>query len=276
MSYAIDLNPRQSARTLEQAIRQQARTLLEPRVWGEGCYLHCRLEPHGNPADLDLAPVVTLAMLSREDAAVPHPSPEPVAGPDEPAAAPVAVDDIRELVGTYVDAVMHLGEQRYMFSTDVIRVLPAVAPGDQPRMHVSRPPILQVAQRRRFRRIKLSHSAQVDLRWLRDGLQMGGVGWLFNVSGDGMACRAEERVAESLWIGDELQVEFTLAPGDAERFSLKCILCNKTPTGSLGKVILGLQFEIADPESNKTSQLLRQRLVERAAQLAGTQKGLDF
>ncbi|HON68714.1 MAG TPA: PilZ domain-containing protein [Phycisphaerae bacterium] len=275
MSYAIDLNPRQSTRTLEQAIRQQVPVLIEPRVWGECCYLHGRLEPHGNPVDLDLASVVTVAALSREDAAGQHTSLKSTAGPS-PTATPVTVDDVRELVGTYVDVVVHLGEQRYLFSTDVIRVLPAVTPGNQPRMHVSRPPILQVAQRRRYRRIKLSHSAQVDLRWQRDGQQMGGVGWLFNVSGDGMACRTEERIAESLWIGDELEVEFTLAPGDAERFRLKCVLCNKTPTGSLGKVILGLQFQVADPESNKTSQLLRQRLVERAAQLAGTQKGFDF
>lgn len=272
MSYAIDLNPRQSARTLEQAIRTRAQAAIEPRIWGVGHHLQCRLEPHGNPLDLDLVPVVTLAVLARCDAASAAP-----AGRVE-ADRPLSIDDIRELVGTYVDVVLHLGEQRYMFSTDVIRVLPAAIAGEPPCLHASRPALLQVAQRRRFRRIKLSHSAQVDLRWIRDGMNMGGVGWLFNISGAGMACRTEERVAETLWIGEEVQMEFTLAPGDTERFRLKGTLCNKTPTGSLGKVILGVQFvaDDANPESTDAVRLLRQRLIERAPQLADTQKGVDF
>lgn len=266
MSYAIDLNARQSARTLEQAIRQQAEVILEPRIWGDEQHLLCQLEPHGSPHDLDLAPVVTLAVLSQQSVS---PSDGTLAS------RPAAIDDLRELAGTYLDGVLQLGEQRYMFSTDAIRALPALAPDEAPRLHVNRPPILQVAQRRRFRRIKLSHAAQVDLRWIRDGLHMGGVGWLFNVGGEGMACRAEQRVAESLWIGDEVQLEFTLAPGDTERFSIRGVLCNKTPTGTLGKVILGIQFHTQESEPSEAIHRLRQRLVERAGQLAATQKEVD-
>lgn len=270
MSYAIDLNARQSARTLEQAIRQQAHATLEPRVWAEGQNLLCRLEPHGSPLDLDTAAVVTVAALS-------HASAEAPSNGQPDAARPVTIEELRELIGTYVDASMHLGEQRYMFSSDVIRVLPGAAAGEPPCLHLSRPPVLQVAQRRRFRRTKLSHSAQVDLGWTHDGLRMGGVGWLLNISGDGMACRTEERVAESLWIGDELEMDFTLAPGDTERFHITGVLCNKTPTGNLAKVILGIHF-ITDGEHAESAQaagLLRQRLVERATLLADTQKGLD-
>lgn len=272
MSYAIDLNPRQSARTLEQAIRQKAQVILEPRAWDDGGHLLCRLEPHGNPLDLDLVPVMTLAVLSRCEAVAPTPGHDLEAGP------PLGIEEIRDLAGTYVDAVTLLGEQRYLFSTDVIRVLPAAGAGEPPCLHVSRPAVLQVAQRRRFRRIKLSHSAQVDLRWKRDTVSMGGVGWLFNISGDGMACRTEERIAESLWIGDDIDMEFTLAPGDAERFQIKGVLCNKTPTGSLGKVVLGIQFksEAGNATTAASIDLLRRRLIERATLLADTQKGVDF
>lgn len=268
MSYAIDLNARQSGRTLEQAIRQQAHTILEPRMWGDDRHLLCRLEPHGNPLDLHMVPVVTLTVLAQVNSACPSDS----GGESN---QPVAIEQIRDLAGTYVDAVMRLGEQRYLFSTDVIRVLPAAIADDPPRVHVSRPPTLQVAQRRRFRRLTLSHSAQVELQWQRDNMQMGGVGWLFNISGDGMACRTEARIAESLWIGDEMQMEFTLAPGDTERFRLKGVLCNKTPTGSLGKVILGIHFQTQEPQADETALRLRQRLVERASQLIKIRRGAD-
>jgi len=272
MSYAIDLNPRQSARTLEQALRQQAQVILEPRVWGDSFHLLGRLEPAGNAVDLDLVPVLKLSVLGRCEAGlVPT-------GPVEPI-QPISLEELHGLTGTYVDAVMPLGEQRYMFSTDVMRLVPAANAGEPPQMHVTRPAVLQVAQRRRFRRIQLSHSAQVDLTWSREGQpQMGGVGWLFNISGNGMACRTEGRISETLWIGDEIEAEFTLAPGDTERFHLQGVVCSKTPTGSLGKVILGIQF-LADeghPASAQTARLLRQRLIERATQLADTQKGVDW
>ncbi|MBI4580017.1 MAG: hypothetical protein HY718_09970 [Planctomycetes bacterium] len=273
MSYAIDLNPRQSARTLEQAVRQQAQVVLEPRVWADHQELLCRIEPPGNPLELDMVPVLVLAVLSRGETLVAP------AGPEPPQARPVGLDELRGLIGTYVDAVIWLGEHRYMFSSDLLRVLPAVGAGEPPRVHVTRPVALQVAQRRRFRRINLSHSAQVELTWEREGLgRMGGVAWLCNLSGDGLACRTEQRIADMLWIGDEMNVEFTLAPGDTERFQLRGALCSKTPTGNLGKCILGIQYlaDEAHPGTVEAARLLRQRLVERAPQLANTRKGVDF
>ncbi len=273
MSYAIELNPRQSARTLEQAIRQQAQAVLEPRAWDGEEHLFCRLEAPGSPLELDATPILAVSVLSRGETSI-HPH-----GVEQKRPAPIGVDELHSLVGTYLDAVILLGEQRYMFSTDLLRVLPPAETEALPRVHLARPGILQVAQRRRFRRIKLSHSAQVDLTWIREGLgRMGGVGWLCNVSGEGIACRTEERIADMIWIGDELEVEFTLAPGDAERFRLQGVLVNKTPTGNLGKSILGIQFQTdeAHVQGAKAAGLLRQRLVERAPQLADLQKGADY
>ena len=72
------------------------------------------------------------------------------------------------------------------------------------------------------RRIELFHSTQVELTWTRDNDQrMGGVAWLCNLSGEGLACRTEERVADLLWIGDRVHMDFSLAPGDPERFALE-------------------------------------------------------
>jgi hypothetical protein len=272
MSYAIDLNPRQSARTIEQAVRQQAQTVLEPRAWDGSEHLLCRLEPPGNTLEVDMTPVLTMAVLSRGETSI-HPH-----GADQKYPAPVTADELRDLIGTYLDALVLLGEQRYMFSSDMLRVMPGNGPDGLPRVNLTRPTVLQVAQRRRFRRIGLSHSAQVDLFWAREGLgRMGGVGWLCNISGDGLACRTEERVAEMLWIGDEIEMEFTLAPGDSERFHLRGALVNKTPTGNLGKYIIGVQFvtDEAHAESAESARLLRKRLVERAPQLADLQKGVE-
>lgn len=273
MSYAIDLNARQSARTIEQAIRQQAQTVLEPRAWDDFEHLLCRLEMPGTPSELELVPTLTLTVLSRGEISIqPH-------GASQKNPQPVCVDDLRTLAGTYVDAAILLGEQRYMFSSDVMRVLPGNGPEGGPRLHVSRPNLLQVAQRRRFRRIKLSHSAQVDLSWQREGFgQMSGVAWLCNVSGDGMACRVEDRVADLLWIGDVIDLAFTLAPGDAERYRLQAELVNKTPSGNAGKHILGFQFitDERNAASAEAARLLRKRLIERAPQLADLQKGVDF
>lgn len=273
MSYAIDLNSRQSARTLEQAIRQQAQVTIEPRAWDNQGHLCCRLDPPGNPLDLDIVPLITLAVLGQC---------EPGAGlthEQNTADKPIEIDALRDLTGTYIDAVISLGEQRYMFSSDILRVQAPRTPTDPPQLHLTRPAVLQVSQRRRFRRITLSHSAQVEMTWTRAGEPpMGGVAWLCNISGDGMACRTEERIAENLWIGEEIDLEFTLAPGDTERFHLQGVLCNKIASSSLHKTILGIQFlsDEAHAESASTVRLLRKRLMERATQLADMRKGVDF
>jgi hypothetical protein len=89
------------------------------------------------------------------------------------------------------------------------------------------------------------------------------VGWLCNISPDGLACRAGTRIADQLGIGEQVHVEFTLAPGDRERFSLTAALCNKTPAGTKNTMILGMQF-LHGPgheSSGQTVEKLRQRLL---------------
>lgn len=273
MSYAIDLNNRQSARTLEQAIRQHAQVIVEPRAWNDHRHLVCRLEPTGSPLDLDIVPLITLAVLGQCEAGL------DLMGGEATTYKSIDADELHGITGTYIDAVISLGEQRYMFSSDLLRMQSPKSSGEAPQVHLTRPAILQVAQRRRFRRIILSHSAQVELSWNRAGEPtMGGVAWLCNISGEGLACRTEERIAETMWIGEELDIEFTLAPGDSERFNLQGVLCSKTASGNLHKAILGIQFFIDEnhPASAANVRVLRKRLMDRAAQLADMRKGVDY
>ena len=43
---------------------------------------------------------------------------------------PISLDQISDLAGTYIDAVITLGQQRYLFSSDILRVLPATSPDE--------------------------------------------------------------------------------------------------------------------------------------------------
>lgn len=274
MNYSIDLNPRQSSRTLEQAIRHQALVMVEPRVWPEGEPILCRFgSPDAGVGDNQ--PRLTL---------IPVPPDPPKEGEDTPPTVPflvpaeVPAENWAELLGTYCDACIILGEQRYIFSADVVGVERTSSPEEPARLHVSRPITIQVIQRRRFRRIELFHSTQVELTWTRENDQrMGGVAWLCNLSGEGLACRTEERVADLLWIGDRVHMDFALTPGDPERFALEGTLCNKTPTGNSGKIVLGIQFLTGDayPASTQAAYQLRRRLAERYTHPANSRKGVD-
>jgi len=274
ITYSIELNPRQSSRTIEQAIRHKALVMVEPRIWPEGEPLLCRMEPpRGGGGETEMR--LTL---------VPVPPEQPAEGQSSPAPVPFVVpseipaESWAELLGTYCDACIILGEQRYLFSTDVTGVERTVSPQEPARLHMSRPTTIQVIQRRRFRRIELFHSTQVELTWTRENDQrMGGVAWLCNLSGEGLACRTEERVADLMWIGDRVHMEFALAPGDPERFALEGTLCNKTPAGNSGKIVLGIQFLTGDayPASTQAAYQLRRRLVERYSQPVKSRKGAD-
>jgi hypothetical protein len=142
---------------------------------------------------------------------------------------------------------------------------------------MSRPETMQVAQRRKFWRFRPAKSAQVELRWGDESAPNGAVAWMCNVSGDGLACRVDQRIGEQLWIGDQLLVKFALAPGDPQHYSLSAVLCNKTPAGSEGKLILGLQF-MTGPEfeaNARAAELLRHHLMAHYGTLADTREGAD-
>ena len=277
MPYAIELSPRQSARTIEQAVRHASLVALEPRIWPEDEPIECQLagSPPTDPQQRVQGATLTLLVPTGEGEFSVQSGPQTWGLGRGPGAS---VERLEELVGTYCDATIHLGEHRYLFCSDVTWVERG-APGERGvRLVLSRPATLQVVQRRRFRRLKVAKSAQIEMRWLSDDkVPGGGVGWLCNICAEGLACRIEQRVAEQLWIGEKLRVSFALEPGGAERFDLDAVLCNKIPAGTEGKIILGLQF-LADAEhesSAAVARLLRRRLIREYALAAGNREGAD-
>jgi len=268
MPFAIDLSPRQSARTLQQAIRYRAEVLIEPRIWEQAEPIACRLEPPpegGSRRDGSARVMVLSYDLTCES---------PGESTEAPAAPRITADQFGRLIGTYCDLAIRLGENVYLCSADVIKVIRPAEPDVPLIIHLTRPEMLQVAQRRRFRRFQLADSAKVRITWRREGEPANeGIGWLCNVGADGLACRIDTHTADRLWIGEIVRVDFTLAPTDPQRFVFDAAICNKTPAGSEGKMIVGLQFQ-TDPQHASSLQMaeaLRQRLWDRGLLASRTQ-----
>ena len=107
MSYAIDLNQRQSARTLEQAVRYQATVFLEPRVWAGGEAVRCQLEAcelSSQSRRLYAAPLVLVTCPEGE------PAETAASGLSGRAAESKIVERYSPLIGTYCDATVEMGE----------------------------------------------------------------------------------------------------------------------------------------------------------------------
>ena len=275
MAYALDLSPRQTSRTLEQAIRHEADVEFRPRTNPEDDSIFCRLasaEDHRKvkgQSELLLIPLPP-DQVDPSDAETPNATAEPP--------PPMPDPDFSALVGVYCDAAILLGDQQFLFSSHVVVV--DRPPGDDGgwRLHVVRPDQLQVAQRRRFWRFKPARSSLVQLNWKHDDQSAGiGAGWLCNVSTEGLACRTDRHVSDQLWIGSEVKVAFGLEPGNPHRFTLDAVLCSKTAAGTEGKCILGLQFLGGEghESSAKMAETLRQHLLARCAKAHNAPKGAD-
>ncbi|HOW72181.1 MAG TPA: PilZ domain-containing protein [Phycisphaerae bacterium] len=261
MPYAIDLNSRQSVRTLEQAIRHGAEVLIEPRIWPDGEPIPCRMQP---PSVAGSRAALACRIMAAADA--PSASREAQAVLANEAAFTAMLARIDALVGTYCDLAIRLGDHLYLCSCDVLRIEKPAAADHHPMIHLTRPETIQVTQRRRFHRISLADSTKIRLHWIRsDDTADEGTGWICNISADGLACRVDAHVADRLWIGEQIQVNFALSPTDTQRFMLEATICSKTPTGTEGKVMIGVQF-LTGPSHQYSTQAvesLRRRLLSR-------------
>lgn len=264
MAYAIDLSPRQTSRTLEQAVRHHTKVTLRPRARADNDLIICQLEAI-QPSKAAKRPSLVL---------VPQPSGNPKT--EETDAPPI--DDFLDLVGTYCDVTIHLGENRFLFSSDVVNVTGRGSSEERLEIYVSRPDTVQVAQRRRFWRFKPAHSAQIRFEWIDlDGRPANGTGWLCNVSGDGLACRTSTPTADQLGIGEKIIVNFALGEGQPDFYRLDAVLCNKTPAGSKNTVLLGIQFltEQDHPSSEEAANRLRKHLLAMTDDTARSKGGTD-
>jgi len=272
MAYAIELNPRQSARTLEQAIRHQAEVILEPRLWSDTESLLCRFHQASEKDTRSLltSKVLTLVYsLTTPDDSIPLSSPESLD-------VVKLLNHFDHLVGSYCDLAIRLGDNLYLCSSDVIRVEKPAEIENQILIHLSRPDMIQVTQRRRFHRIALADSARVRLHWNRDNEgDNEGTGWLCNISPEGLACRVDAHLADRLWIGDMIQVNFSLTPMDTQRFMMDVTICSKLPAGTEGKMLVGCQFltGAGHEYSTQSVESLRRRLSVRGLQTSRPTRG---
>lgn len=275
MSYAIDLNQRQTARTLEQAVRYQASVMLEPRAWDGSEAVRCQLEACELSSQSRRLYAAPLVLVTCPDDA---PADTTASGLSGRAAEAKIVERFSPLIGTYCDGVIEMGENRYLFSADVTRVEPLGPGRPGARIYLTRPDVIQVAQRRRFRRIQLPQAAQVEIRWRNDdGSNAGGVGWLYNIGQDGIACRSDTLLADRLCIGQEVTIDFSLRPGEAEHFILDAVVCNKTPAGTQDRTILGMQFQVGTGHEATLAvrEALRRRLRVISTSPPGIRKGVE-
>ncbi len=259
--FAIDLSPRQSARTIEQAIRHQTEVHLQPRHRPEAPPINGRLDDrpmHGQTKDHRFITIVVHHdEHSQNQADGKHSDNQPNGRNFE--TSPNEQDlpnncDYRDLLGVYCDVSLLMGEHRYFFNVDVVGVETDAQPPSDTYLTLACPEQIQVAQRRRYRRINLAHSTQVSLQWTGEEKKtIRGIGWLCNISQDGLACRTEATNADQLCIGEPLYVEFNLGGGEDSHYSMDALLCSKTPAGSQGKIILGIQF-LADSSNEKSSK----------------------
>ena len=115
MSYAIDLTPRQSSRIIEQALRHQADVVLEPRIFEDDEAINTKLEAVLPPGGSPLRPATLVVAVIAP------------ATPDvtQIAPVPVTVPELALLVGTCCDGTIKLGDARYLFDADVMRIEPA-------------------------------------------------------------------------------------------------------------------------------------------------------
>jgi hypothetical protein len=267
MSYGIDLSPRQTTRILQQAVRRRAEVILLPRAWPEDEQIGCCLESIEAPRETGSSRAYLVIApspgLTDEQAATDKQAHHATAG------------DYRDLVGTYCDVALRLGENQFVFCTDVIAVSGV---GGASRICLARPEVIQVCQRRRFYRFRPARSAHVSLYWSDNtGLPGLATGWMLNVSADGLACRVDLQIADRLAIGEPLRVEFCLEPGDPGRFILDATVCSKSPGGTEGTMILGLHFLVGEGHESSTESAnnLRGQLVQRYAPRVNVSKGAD-
>jgi hypothetical protein len=237
MSFAIELNERQSNRILEQAMRRQAEVMLETKLGAEN-----------GPIMGEIAPgqTSTIGLRIKSDPGV----------------------LLDSLIGVFAEGYIHMGECRYLFSTHIIDVSPD---GRYGRMTLARPQALMVMQRRRFWRTQYADSSNVEITYEAGPLTQTVIGALCNISPGGMAVRLKGTQADSLLIGETVRTRFEL-PNLNHVFRFDAVLCNKTPGSEAESVLLGLQFANLDRDE-QSNILLRSYLHGENRTTAGRETG---
>ncbi len=216
MPFSFELNDRQAARVVEQAIR--AGTPM-------------RIDPHhasgGEALPVQLIDEDRQCLTFRYEAA-----------------AAAAAE--RFIPSQYCQVQFSLGGAVYMLSVHVVDLNPR-----QCILRTSRPKMVQLLERRKFVRTQLAGRTPVIVRWLtQDRLAEAN---LFNIGGTGLAFKIGKDFADFILVGDAMEVNFEL-PGLPVRFTFVVSICNKTIASDNTSVIVGVQFQ-ESPEAAQAGSL---------------------
>lgn len=216
MQFCYELTDRQSARVIEQAIREQATIRLDPH-YSSG------LEPFAVQMTGEDAEYLTFHILEDQGDAGQGLMP-----------------------GQYCQAQFSLGESVYLLSVYVIELDAASLT-----LKTGRPKLVQILERRKFIRTSVAAPTMLTLRWLSQDRQAQAS--LFNVGGGGLAFRVSKDLGDDIAVGDLLEIDFELQ-GIPRQFTFKVNICNKTITSDEQSVIVGSQFQEA-PEDSQLGDL---------------------
>lgn len=221
MLATIELTEKQAARILEQALRTQARVVLESRP-REGPLAATIVRRQGQN--------LCLALQSHSPAA-----------------------SLPGLIGAFCEVRMVLSGHLYLFSTCVVDAKEVEGVQE---LHLAPPTAIELANRRRFDRRGLRGLVEVQL-WIPTSTTPCG-GLLNNISRGGINCRfAREPLEDLLLIDEEVRVCFEL-PLEGETFVLPALVVVKTPMRDGVHLDVGLEF--TSPEDDEPVRRSLERL----------------
>jgi hypothetical protein len=216
MPFSFELNDRQSARVIEQAIRTGAAMCIDPHHGNGGKALSGQLTESAGHS-------LTFRLVSRQ-----------------------AARDCGLIPGQYCQVQFSLNDAMYLISVHVLDL-----DEEQACMRTSRPKKAQILDRRKFARSRLAARTPVMIRWL-DGDRLVEAA-LFNVAGGGIAFKVGREFADRILVGDVMEAVFELA-GLPRRFPFRISICNKTVASDNASIIVGAQF-LEGPQDGQAGAL---------------------
>jgi len=115
-----------------------------------------------------------------------------------------------------------------------------------------------VIERRKSRRRRFREPTEVTLRTTSGSEKWHGLGALFNLSMDGIACRVREEDTPHTAVGRTLRVMFYLKHSSQE-FDVTARVISVTRAGSPGHAVIGMEF-IGDERLASAKKALRAAL----------------
>jgi c-di-GMP-binding flagellar brake protein YcgR len=219
-AFAIDLDPRQSQRIIERALRSQSEISLWPNT-------HVNDEPLVGP----LAGQTRDGLVVNSQAVQSH--------------------DRLPMISEYCEASFRLDESRLMFTTNVLDLSYS---GDIWRVEIARPECLQMVQRRRYQRRELRDSIVVEMTIAGRGESIPVRGALLNVGAGGLSCRVEQAAAGGLSLDETVTLSFSL-PESHDRFVLSGRIRGKTRGADREQLLLAIEFDCTAGQRDQIERL---------------------